>query len=163
MRSTFCTPKPIYSQIITLTSQPLLYIHFNPFPPHLGCPIIQPRKRFVSGLDLAYLKEHRRRDGPLPSMWTRVFEPLRVAIAGFIVGDLQVDVTVPVTVEVEDLRPKPTYAQVTCAAARNIRSCEKLFDKWMTRLDRCVANLFSQPRVPSNDNNGVTGQFQGAR
>jgi hypothetical protein len=142
----------IYFQIITLTSQLLLYTHFTPFPLHLGCSIVHLRKRFASGLDLASLKEHRGRYTALPSIWTPVFKHLR-AIAGFIVGDLQVDVTVPV----EDLRPKPTYVQITSAAARNIRLCAKLFDNWMTRLDKCVAKRFSQPRVPSNGNNGFTG------
>jgi hypothetical protein len=111
--------------------------------------MVHPRKRFASGLDLAYLKENRGRDKSLPSIWTYVSKPLDVVIE-LIVGDFD-------SVPVEDLRPKPTYAQITSAAANDIRFCEMLFDQWMTELDKHVANRFSQPRVPSNDNDGFTG------
>jgi len=111
--------------------------------------MVHPRKRFASGLDLAYLKENRGRDKPLPSIWTHVFKPLGVVIE-LIVGDF-------VSVPVEDLRPRPTYPQITSAAANDIRFCEMLFNQWMTELDKHVANRFSQHRVPSNDNDGFTG------
>jgi hypothetical protein len=114
--------------------------------------MVHPRKRFALGLDLAFLKEHRR-DKPLLSMWTHIFKPLGHAIAAFIVGDLQLDVEVPV----EDLRPNPTYAHITFAAVNDIRLCEMLFDKWTTELDKCVANRLSQPRVATNDNDWFTG------
>ena len=66
------------------------------------------------------------------------------------------DVQLGVTVAVEDLRPKAKYVQTTLAAVKDIRLCEKIFNNWMTELDKCVANRFSQPRVPSIDNNGFT-------
>jgi hypothetical protein len=59
-------------------------------------------------------------------------------------------------VAVEDLRPADQYVQITLAAVYDIRFCEKMFDDWMTQLDKCVANRFSQPRVASNDNIGFT-------
>jgi hypothetical protein len=62
----------------------------------------------------------------------------------------------PVAVAVEDLQPKAKYVQMTLAAAEDIRFCEKLFDGWMTELNKYVANRFSQPRVPSYENNGFT-------
>jgi hypothetical protein len=61
-----------------------------------------------------------------------------------------------VAVPVEDLRPRAKYVQITLTAAYDIRFCEKLFDDWMIELDKCVANRFSQPRVPSNHNDGFT-------
>jgi hypothetical protein len=62
-----------------------------------------------------------------------------------------------VTVAVEDLRPRVKHVQITLTAVDDIRFCEKLFDKWMAELDKCVANRFSQHRVPStNDNTGFT-------
>ena len=77
-----------------------------------------------------------------------MWPPSSVAYA---VGDLQLGVAVPV----EDLRPKPKYAQITFAAVYDIRFCEKLFDQWMTELNKCVANPLSRPRVQSNVNNGL--------
>ena len=156
----------IYYRIITLTLQPLLYLFpltSSPFPPpNLGCWIVHPRivqppgrKRFASGLDLAYLKEHRGRHEPSPSIWTRVFRPLGVAIAAFIDGDFQLDVAVPV----EDLRPKPTYAQITSAAAYDIRFCQMLFDEWMTKLDKSVAKLVSHLMIIT----GLQRQLRQAR
>jgi hypothetical protein len=116
--------------------------HFSSFPPHLRCWIVHPRKRFASGLDLAYLKEHRGRYTPLPSIWTRVFNWVWPALG----------------VAVEDLRPEDKYVGKTLAAVYDIRLCEKIFDDWMTQLDKFVENCFSQPgpRVPSNDDNGFT-------
>ncbi|KAI0273904.1 hypothetical protein BGY98DRAFT_936260 [Russula aff. rugulosa BPL654] len=76
-------------------------------------------------------------DSPPPnksslSIWTRrVFGPLGGVIAEFI-EDLQLDVAVPV----DDLRPNPTYTQITSTAAYDIRFCEELFDQWMTKLDK---------------------------
>ncbi|KAI0273902.1 hypothetical protein BGY98DRAFT_109179 [Russula aff. rugulosa BPL654] len=67
-------------------------------------------------------------DKPLPSIWTHVFKPLGVVIE-LIVGDF-------VSVPVEDLRPRPTYPQITSAAANDIRFCEMLFNQWMTELDK---------------------------
>ena len=61
-----------------------------------------------------------------------------------------------VAVAVEDLRPRAKYVQITLAAIYDIRFCDKIPDDWMTELDKCVANRISQPRVPSNDNNGFT-------
>ena len=68
------------------------------------------------------------------------------------VDDLGPDVAVPV----DDLRPRAKNVQITLDAVDDIRFCEKLFDKWMTELDKCVANHFSQRHVPSNDNIGFT-------
>jgi hypothetical protein len=61
-------------------------------------------------------------------------------------------------VAVEDLRPGDKYVKITLAAVYDIRLCEKIFDDWMTQLDKCVlvADRFSPPRVPSNDKNGFT-------
>jgi hypothetical protein len=43
------------------------------------------------------------------------------------------------------------------AAVYDIRFYEKLFNDRMTELDKCVADLFFQPRVPStSDNNRFT-------
>ena len=89
----------------------------------------------------------------MPSIWTHFFKPLGVAVAALIPGDIQLDVAV----SIEDLRPKSTYAQITSAAANDIRFCEKLFDQWMAELDKCVANRFSQLRVASNDNDEFAG------
>jgi hypothetical protein len=141
-----------------------LATHFSPFPPHLGCRIVHPRKRIASGLDLAYLKEHRGRYRPSPSIWTRVLGSVPHLGVADTVEDLisSVAVTVledllpSVAVAVEDLRPRAKYVQITLAAVKDIRFCEQLFDNWMTELDECVANRISRPRVPSNDNNGFT-------
>jgi hypothetical protein len=102
--------------------------------------MIHPRKQFASGLDLAYLKEHRGRYAPLPSIWTRVLKW----------------VSPPLGVAVKDLRPRAKYVQTTLAAVKDIRLCEMIFDNWMTELDKYIANRFSQPCVPSNHNNGFT-------
>jgi hypothetical protein len=130
---------PYYNPDLTALAIPFP-THFSPFPPHLGCWIVHPRKRFASGLDLAYLKEHRGRYTPLPSIWTRFLNWVRPSLG----------------VAVEDLRPADQYVQITLAAVYDIRFCEKMFDDWMTQLDKCVANRFSQPRVASNDNIGFT-------
>jgi hypothetical protein len=53
---------------------------------------------------------------------------------------------VPVPVPVEELRPRAEYVHITLTAVHDIRFCEKLFDEWMTELDKCVAiseSLFS--------------------
>jgi hypothetical protein len=60
------------------------------------------------------------------------------------------------TVPLDNLRPSAKNVQITLNALKDIRSCGKLFDKWMTELDKCVANPFSRHRVPSNDNNIFT-------
>ena len=49
-----------------------------------------------------------------------------------------------VAVPVDDLRPRVKNVQITLDAVDDIRFCEKLFDKWMTELDKCVASLFSR-------------------
>ena len=98
---------------------------------------------------MAFLKEHRGRSSkgtPVPD-W--VWRHSDVADS---VADLGPDVAVPV----DDLRPRAKNVQITLDAVDDIRFCEKLFDKWMTELDKCVANHFSQRRVPSNDNIGFT-------
>ena len=61
-----------------------------------------------------------------------------------------------VVVPVDDLRPRFKTVQITLDAIEDIRFCGKLFDKWTTKLNECVANLFSRHRVPSNDNNVFT-------
>jgi hypothetical protein len=48
------------------------------------------------------------------------------------------DVQLGVTVAVEDLRPKAKYVQTTLAAVKDIRLCEKIFNNWMTELDKAV-------------------------
>ena len=63
-----------------------------------------------------------------------------------------VDVVVPV----DDLRAEYKTVQIALDAIKDVRFCEKLFNEWMTELDKCVANPFSRHRVPSNDNNGFT-------
>jgi hypothetical protein len=70
------------------------------------------------------------------------------------VGDVRPNDPVAVAVAVEDLQPKAKYVQMTLDAAEDIRFCEKLFDEWMTELNKYVANRFSQPRVPSYENKG---------
>ena len=65
-----------------------------------------------------------------------------------------------VAVAVEDLRPKAKYVNITLEAVDDIQFCEKLFDKWMIELGKCVANHFSQPCVRSTDNNGLQSQEQ---
>ena len=53
-----------------------------------------------------------------------------------------------VVVPVDDLRPRFKVVQTTLDAIEDIRFCGKLFDKWMTELDRCVANPLSRNGVP---------------
>ena len=77
---------------------------------------------------------------PLPSIWTRILNW----------------VWPPLGVAVEDLRPATKYVDITLAAVYDIRFCEKIFDDWMTQLNKCVANHFSHSCVPSNDSNGFT-------
>jgi hypothetical protein len=75
------------------------------------------------------------------SIWTRVLNwvhDLGVTVAG----------AANVAVPVDDLRPRAKHVQITLDAVDDIRFCEKFFDKWMTVLDKCVANRFSWPRVP---------------
>ena len=144
-------PIPISYPDLTALAVPFP-THFSPplFPcriAHAG--IFYPRKRFASGLDLAFLKEHRGRSSngtPVPD-W--VWRHSDVADS---VADLEPDVAVPV----DDLRPRAKNVQIILDAVGDIRLCERIFDNWMTELDKCVANRFSQPRVPSNDNNGFT-------
>ena len=57
---------------------------------------------------------------------------------------------------VDDMRLRAKDVQITLDGVDDIRFCEKLFDNWMTELDKCVANPFSRPRVPSDDNTGFT-------
>ncbi|KAI0269545.1 hypothetical protein BGY98DRAFT_1190299 [Russula aff. rugulosa BPL654] len=59
------------------------------------------------------------------------------------VDNLRWHVTVPVEgvrrdvkVPVDDLRPRDKDVQITLDAVDDIRLCEKLFDKWMTELDK---------------------------
>ena len=145
-----------------LTALAVAFPTLHPFPPHLGCRIVlprivSPRKRFASALDLTYLKEHRGRykctPFPGPSIWTRVLDwmhDLGVAVTAE-------DVELGVAVAAEDLRPKAKYVQTTLAAVKDIRLCEKIFNNWMTELDKCVANrFFYHPRLPTNDYNGFT-------
>jgi hypothetical protein len=149
---------PYYIPDLTALAVPFP-THSSPFPPHLECRIVvhprivRPRKRFASCLDLAFLKEHRGRHTPSPSIWKLVpdwvWSQSGVADTAEV---LQLDVPVPVEV----LRPRDKYVQTTLDAVEDIRFCEKLFDDWMIELDKCVANRFSQPRVPSNHNNGFT-------
>ena len=61
------------------------------------------------------------------------------------------------SVPVDDLRPSVDNVEITLDAVFDIRLCENLFDKWMIELDKCVTNLFSWPRVPSNDNMTILG------
>jgi hypothetical protein len=100
-----------------------------------------------------YLKEHRGIRTPLPSIWSRFLNWVHdsgVAVA------VAVAVAANVAVPVDDLRPRAKDIQITLDAVDDVRFCEKLFDKWMTELDKCVANRFSRHRVPSNFNNGFT-------
>ena len=85
----------------------------------------------------------------MASIWTLVLNwvhDLNVAVA----------VAANVAVPVDDLRPRARDVQITLDAVDGIRFCEKLFNKCMTELDKCVANIFSRPRVPSDENNGFT-------
>jgi hypothetical protein len=50
-------------------------------------------------------------------------------------------------VPVDDLRPRAKDVQLTLDAVEDIRFCEKLFDKWMSELDKCAAKRFSRPRI----------------
>jgi hypothetical protein len=63
---------------------------------------------------------------------------------------------VNVAVPLDDLRPRAKDVQITLDAVDDIRFCEKIFDKWMTELNKCAGDLPSRPRVPSNANNGFT-------
>ncbi|KAF8497558.1 hypothetical protein F5888DRAFT_297648 [Russula emetica] len=69
---------------------------------------------------------------PSPSIWTRVLNwvhDLGVAAA--------LEYLLPgIAVPVEDLRPRAKYVQITFAAVYDIRFCEKLFDDWVTELDK---------------------------
>jgi hypothetical protein len=90
----------------------------------------------------------------LPSIWVLVPDWMRpLSGVAVTVENLRQDIAVPVEV----LRPKDKYLQTTLDAVDDFQFCEKLFDNWMTELDKCViANRFSRPHVPSNDNNGFT-------
>ena len=83
--------------------------------------------------------------------WARPYSDSDVTVT---VGDLRPND--PVAVAVEDLQPKAKYVQMTLDAAEDIRFCEKLFDGWMTELNKYVEYRSSQPRVPSYENNGFT-------
>ena len=76
-------------------------------------------------------------------MWTRVLNwvhNLGVADTG----------ATHVKVPVDDLRPRDKNVQITLNAIDDIRFCEKIFDNWMSELDKCVlANPFSRHYVPS--------------
>ena len=61
-----------------------------------------------------------------------------------------------VAVPVDDLRTRDKNVQITLDAIEDIRFCKKLFDSWMTEMNKCVANLFSRHRVSSNNNNDFT-------
>jgi hypothetical protein len=54
----------------------------------------------------------------------------------------------PLRAAVEDLRPGAEYVQTILATVKDFRFCEKMFNDWMAEFDRCIANRFSQPRVP---------------
>ncbi|KAF8497559.1 hypothetical protein F5888DRAFT_297945 [Russula emetica] len=86
--------------------------------------------------------------GPLPSIWTRVLDWVhRLGVAdtvedllpGVAVTTLQ-DLQLGVTVAVEDLRPRAKYVQITLDAVNDFRFCEKIFDTWMTELDKVMSN-----------------------
>jgi hypothetical protein len=64
------------------------------------------------------------------------------------VADTVEDPRQDVAVAVEDLRPRAHYAQTTLAAVNDIRFCEKLFNDWMTELDKCVAIRFLSASCP---------------
>jgi hypothetical protein len=135
---TSCYP---HSHIICLTLQPLLY----------------PSKQFVSGLDLACLKERRGRCTPLPStLAVKGNARLRLGVAPLGCRRLSWRPGTGCCSPVDDLRPRTKIVQIILDAVDDIRFCEKLSDKWMTELDKCVANRFSQYLVSSNDNNGFT-------
>ena len=76
----------------------------------------------------------------------------RVKTVRITLNAIQGDVVVPV----DDLRPRFKTVKIIVDVIEDIRFCEKLVDKWMTELDKCVASRFSRHRVPSNDNNGFT-------
>ncbi|KAF8497561.1 hypothetical protein F5888DRAFT_297765 [Russula emetica] len=61
---------------------------------------------------------------PWPSIWTRVLNWVRPRLS----------------VAVKDLRPEAKYVQNTLSAVNDIRFCEKLFDDWMTELDKVMSN-----------------------
>jgi hypothetical protein len=111
--------------------------------------MVHPRKRFASRLDLAYLKEHRGRRTIFPSILTHVLNWVHDVGAA-------VARAANVAVQVDDLRPRAKHVQITLDAVDDLRFCETFFDSWMGELDRFVANRFSQPRVPSNDNDEFT-------
>ena len=86
-------------------------------------------------------------------------EDLLSNVAVAVLEDPRPGVTVedpPPGVAAEDLRPRAKYVQIVLDAVDDIRFCEKIFDDWMTELDKCVANRFSRPRVSSDDNHGFT-------
>ena len=75
-------------------------------------------------------------------MWTRVLNWVR---------NWGVAVTGPARVKApdDDLRPRAKNVQVTLDAVDDIRFCEKIFNNWMTELDKCVlANPFSRQSCP---------------
>ena len=51
-------------------------------------------------------------------------------------------IKLPVVVPVEQLRPDTEYAERIVSATSDIRLCEDLFNKWSTRLNRCVQQLY---------------------
>ena len=48
----------------------------------------------------------------------------------------------PLAVAVEKLRPDAAYTRRILAAVNDIRFCEKMFDSWMTPLNKCAATRF---------------------
>ncbi|KAF8497557.1 hypothetical protein F5888DRAFT_297640 [Russula emetica] len=77
---------------------------------------------------------------PLPSIWTRVLNwvspPLSVTLGDLRLGLALEDLQPDIAVAVEDLRPRAKYVQTTLAAVKDIRVCEKIFNEWMTELDK---------------------------
>ena len=117
---------------------------FHPRVVHPHMSLFYPSKRFTSGLDSAYLTEHRGRSTPSPSIWTRLVQW---------VPDFGFTGAAGVAVPVDDLRPRAKHVQITLDAVDDIRFCETLFVGWMTELNKCVANRLPWPHVPSHDNN----------
>jgi hypothetical protein len=73
------------------------------------------------------------------------YEDLRL---GGVLENLHWQPGASVAVAVEDLRPRAKYVQITLAAVYDIRFCEKLFNDWMTEMDKCVANRFLSASCP---------------